>query len=143
MEAADRPLITAASLRARDEWSRGFPGAEVVWEEEADEGIGIGFDGIDPSAMMRAFCRTKSTWPEVLEWYQTVLGSLGWVGAAVRSDWWWEWTAPELPGERFLVMDRSRVPEFLQAWAVPQDTMLYEVLFRVRTSADDDAVSHA
>jgi hypothetical protein len=139
MTGTDRPPIAAALLRARDEWRHGFPGAEVVWEEEADEGVGIGFDGLDPSAMMRAFCRTTSTWPEVLEWYQAILGSLGWIGTAVRSDSWWEWTAPERPGERFLVMDRSRVPESLQAWAEPQDTMLYEVLFRVRKSLDDGA----
>jgi hypothetical protein len=140
---AGKSPITAVSLRARDEWSRSFPGAGVVWEEEADEGVGIGFDGLDPSAMVRAFHRSTSTWPEILAWYQDLLGSRGWVGSAVKGDWWWEWTAPARPGERFLVMDRSRVPESLLAWSEPSDTMLFEVFFRARTGPADAAATGA
>jgi len=53
----DRTAITAESLKAREEWTRGFPDAELAWEETADEGKGIGFDGLDPSAMVRAMYR--------------------------------------------------------------------------------------
>lgn len=141
MDEQAQSSITADSLRAREEWRQSFPGAKVVWEETADEGVGVGFDGLDPSAMMRAFFRTSSPWADVLAWYQVLLAAHGWLGAGVRSDEWWEWTAPARPGERFLVMDRSRVPESLKAWAQPQDTLLFEVMFRARTSPVEPAPS--
>ena len=78
------PPISADSLQARDEWQHAFPGSTVVWEETADEGVGHGFDGIDPSAMARAFFRTSSPWAEVLAWYENLLGTNGWFGAQSR-----------------------------------------------------------
>ena len=133
--------ITADSLRAREEWRQSFPDANNVSEETADEGVGIGFDGLDPSAMLRAFFRTSSPWADVLAWYQVLLVAHGWLGAEVKTDYWWEWTAPARPGERFVVMDRSRVPENLQAWAQPQDTLLFEVMFTARTNPAETAPS--
>jgi len=53
-----RTLITVDSLRARQEWTRRFPDAVPVWEQSADEGVGHSFDGMDPSAMLRAMYRT-------------------------------------------------------------------------------------
>ena len=71
--------ITAESLKAREEWTRGFPDADLVWEEAADEGKGIGFDGLDPSAMVRAMYRTPAAGADVLHWYRDSLESVGWV----------------------------------------------------------------
>ena len=123
--------ITAASLRDRDEWVL-YPGATAVWVQEADEGRGIGFDGLDPSAMVRGYFRTPATWPEVFAWYAERLAGLGWESRSVREDWWWEWDAPSRPGERFLLMDRTRVPEAWQRWAPPVEVLLFEVSLTAR-----------
>jgi hypothetical protein len=110
--------------------------------EEADEGKGIGFDGLDPSAMARANYRTTATWPDVLGWYREHLGSLGWEGKAVR-DTWWEWTNPTHRGERFDLLDRTWVPDNLRAYVDPSAQFVYEVLFRVRGDTDIDPLAHA
>jgi hypothetical protein len=47
----DPQPITADSLRLRAEWQAAFPASTVISEETADEGRGIGFDGLDPSAV--------------------------------------------------------------------------------------------
>jgi hypothetical protein len=144
MEEQVQASITADSLRAREEWRQSFPGAKMVSEETADEGVGHGFDGLDPSAMLRASFRTSNSWADVLAWYRVLLAASGWLGTGVHSDeWseWWEWTSPARPGERFLVMDRSRVPENLKAWAQPQDTLLFEVMFTARTNPVEPAPS--
>jgi hypothetical protein len=127
MGAADRPLITAASLRARYEWSRVFPGAAVAWQDEANEGDGFGFDNLDPSAMVRAYMRTVAP-SAVLHWYRDQLAALGWAGTAVQEDSWWEWVSPARPGERFDLLDRGRssVPTIV---ARIEGTTLYEILF--------------
>jgi hypothetical protein len=124
------PRITADSLRARDEWRNVFPGAIVVSEETADEGVGHGFDGIDPSAMTRAFFRTSSSWSEVLEWYTDLLAEHGWLGTPVR-DSWWRWRHPERAGERFDVLNRSHISEGWPATLDPDEPLKFEVLFRV------------
>jgi hypothetical protein len=127
----DPPPITAASLRARPERQRGFPGASVAYEEEADEGVGIGFDGLDPSAMARAFLRTPAPWPDVLRWYIELLAGLDWESRVVRDDWWWEWNLPSSPGEQFMLMDRGRTQ--IPGLVVPvTGTTMYEVLFTAR-----------
>jgi hypothetical protein len=108
----DAPLpITAESLARRDEWRRVFPGSETVWVEEADEGRGIGFDGLDPSAMVRAYRRVAAPWSDILGWYRSLFLELGWQERVVKDDWWWEWTSAARPGEELLVMDRTRIPD--------------------------------
>ena len=126
------PPISADSLRARDEWQHAFPGSTVVWEETADEGVGHGFDGIDPSAMARAFFRTSSPWAEVLAWYENLLGTNGWFGAPVRT-YWWRWRRPDLPGERFDLINRSHIPEGWPGTLDPDEPLAFEVLFQVST----------
>ena len=128
----DRAVITAESLRAREEWTRGFPDADVVWEEIADEGKGIGFDGLDQSAMVRAMYRTRALGAEVLQWYRESLESLGWVRREPRRATWWEWRLPAQPGARFDVMDHG-VVEAHPGWPVPQGILgmtVFEVMFR-------------
>jgi hypothetical protein len=128
----DRAAITAESLRARDEWTQGFPDAELVWEEIADEGTGIGFDGLDPSAMVRAMYRTRAPGADVLEWYRDSLESLGWVRREPRRDGWWEWRLPAQPGARFDVLDHGVVVEH-PGWPVTEGIVgmtMFEVLFR-------------
>lgn len=80
----------------------------MLWEETADEGRGIGFDGLDPSAMVRAFFATSSPWADVLDWYRAVLEPRGWQGNEVKPPTWWEWTSPERPGEKVQILDRGR-----------------------------------
>jgi len=103
--------ITAESLARRDEWRRVFPGWETVWVEEADEGRGIGFDGLDPSAMVRAFRRVAAPWSDILPWYRSLFLELGWQERVVKDDWWWEWSSATRPGEPLVVMDRTRIPD--------------------------------
>jgi hypothetical protein len=130
--------ITADSLRRRNEWATTFPGSSVVWEEADDEGVGHGFDGLDPSAMVRALFRTAAPWPEVLWWYRDALESRGWQGREVKPWRWWEWTSADRPGERFDVLDRGRWPkrgEDLPGWPTPEENAGmtgYEVLFTAR-----------
>lgn len=126
--------ITADSLRRRDEWQAAFPGATVVWEEAADEGKGIGFDGLDPSAMMRAFFATAAPWAEVLAWYRSVLEPRGWRDREVKPSTWWEWTSAERPGERIDILDRGRWKR-VPGWPVPEERigqLGFEVLFTAR-----------
>lgn len=116
----DPEPITVESLRCREEWQAVFPGSTLLWGYTADEGKGIGFDGLDPSAMMRAFFATAAPWTEVLDWYRAVLEPLGWQGKEVKPLTWWEWTSPERPGERIDVLDRGRWEE-LPGWPVPEE----------------------
>jgi hypothetical protein len=132
--------ISAASLRDREEWRTWFPGAEVVWEEDADEGRGIGFDGLDPRAMVRALLRTPASFADVATWYRERLGGLGWIGAETRPGSWWAWTSPSHPGEQFDLLDRGRWPDrpdWYPGWTIP-DNLLgmtgFEVLLRASSS---------
>jgi len=128
-----QPLISADSLRLREEWRSAFPGAPVVWEETADEGVGHGFDGIDPSAMTRALYRTSSAWANVLDWYQRLLTARGWDGAAIRESWW-RWGRADRPGERFDLINRSYVPEHWPVRVDPAEDLAFEVLFRASST---------
>jgi hypothetical protein len=126
--------ITADSLRRREEWQAAFPGSVLIWEETADEGQGIGFDRLDPSAMMRAFFATSATWTEVLEWYRSILDPRGWEAREVKPATWFEWTSTERPGERIDLLDRGRW-EQLPGWPVPEERvgqLGFEVLFTAR-----------
>jgi len=126
--------ITADSLRAREEWQAAFPGATIVCEETADEGQGIGFDGLDPSAMMRAFLATSSSWAEVLAWYRSVLEPLGWQAREVKPFAWWEWTSSERPGEKIDMLDRGQWREW-PGWRLPKERvgqLGFEVIFTKR-----------
>ena len=126
--------ITADSLRRRDEWQAVFPASTVVWEETADEGHGVGFDGLDPSAMMRGLFATTSHWSEVLYWYRSSLELQGWRGREVTPGTWWEWTSAERPGEKIDLLDRG-VWRQLPGWPVPEERvgqLGFEVVFTAR-----------
>ena len=106
----------------------------MLWEETADEGKGIRFDGLDPSAMMRAFFATASPWAEVLDWYRSVLERLGWQGREVKPLTWWEWTSTQRPGEKIEILDRGRW-EQLPGWPVPVERvgeLGFEIIFTAR-----------
>jgi hypothetical protein len=135
------PPITAGFLRARPEWMDRYPGSSIVWEEEADEGKGVGFDGLDPSAMMRAYLRTAASWPDVLAWYRRRFSELGWQEHPIKpDDSWWEWTSVSRPFERLLVMDRGRHPEagtVIGEWEVPAaigGMTMFEVMYLAQTA---------
>jgi hypothetical protein len=130
----DPKPITAESLRRREEWQAVFPGSTMLWEETADEGKGIRFDGLDPSAMMRAFFATAAPWAEVLDWYRAVLEPRGWQGREVKPPTWWEWTSAERPGEKIEILDRGRWKE-LPGWPVPEERigqLGFEVILTAR-----------
>ena len=141
--------ITADSLARRDEWQRAYPGSEIVWVEEVDEGRGHGFDGLDPSAMVRAYRRVAASWSDILGWYRSLFLELGWQERVVRDDWWWEWTSAARPGEELLVMDRSRIPEnwpaeVHQIWLgirAEDPRTLFEVMFTAQ-GAFSETVRH-
>ena len=125
--------ITADSLRRRPKWQARFPASRMLWEETADEGRGIGFDGLDPSALMRAMFATAADWSEVLAWYRSVLEPLGWQERAVKPTWF-EWTPTDRPGERFDLLDRGRW-EQLPGLPVPEEQvgqLGFEVIFTAR-----------
>jgi hypothetical protein len=123
--------ITADSLRRREEWQAVFPTSRMLWEETADEGRGIGFDGLDPSAMVRALFATPSTWDEVFGWYRSVLEPLGWQASEVKPTTWWEWTSVERPGEKIEMLDRGRWEQH-PGWPIPEEQvgqLGFEVIF--------------
>jgi hypothetical protein len=125
--------ITADSLRDRDEW-RAFPESTLLWEDTADEGQGGGFDGLDPSAMVRAFFATADTFAEVLDWYRSLLEPQGWQGREVKPQTWWEWTSTERGGEKIDLLDRGRW-ERLPGWPIPEariGQLGFEVIFTAR-----------
>ena len=131
MTGSDPAPITAALLRARPEWQRGLPNPKLVYEEMADEGEGIGFDNLDPSAMARVWLQTPLPWSDVLSWYRELLSGLGWTSRVVRDDWWWEWTRESSPREPFILMDRGRTA--IVGSPVPDPgTTLYELMFTAR-----------
>ena len=126
--------IKADSLRRRDEWQAAFPTAAVVWEETADEGQGTGFDGLDPSAMVRALFSTRASWSEVLDWYRSVLEAGGWQGREVKPWTWWEWTSADRLGERIDLLDRGIWTE-RPGWPLPEGRageLGFEVIFKAR-----------
>jgi len=124
--------ITAEALRQRAEWQATFPGASLAGEEEANEGVGIGFDGLDPSAMARGFFRTTQPFDAVIRWYASRLELLGWVGQRVGGHEWWSWQRPAEPGVRFDVLDGG-VDRELPGWPIPKELIgvrQFQVLFR-------------
>jgi hypothetical protein len=124
--------ITAEALRRRPEWLEPFPGASLAREEDADEGVGIGFDGIDPSAMVRGFFLTTEPWDAVVGWYTSSLEPRGWVGRRIKADDWWCWQRPAEPGVRIDVSDGGVYRE-LPGWPVPKELLgvrQFQVLFR-------------
>ena len=134
MSGVDPRPITADSLRLREEWQAPFPAATVVWEQTADEGNGVGFDGLDPSAMMRALFATASTWSEVLYWYRSHLELHGWQGREVEPGMWWQWTSTERPGEQIDLLERGHWRP-LPGWPVPEERvgqLSFEVIFMAR-----------
>jgi hypothetical protein len=142
MDEEASPPITAESLRARPEWLDRYPGSSIVWEEVAEEGVGIGFDGLDPSAMTRAYFRTTAVWADVLVWYRRRFAELGWQEHPVKpDDSWWEWTSVGHPFERLLVMDRGRHPQagtVVGEWTVPAEIggrTMFEVMFLAQAAA--------
>jgi hypothetical protein len=48
-----RRPVTAAQIRARPKWQAAYPGAEIVCEQDADEGQAAGFDNLDKPASAR------------------------------------------------------------------------------------------
>ncbi|HEV8544864.1 MAG TPA: hypothetical protein VGQ64_01105 [Candidatus Limnocylindrales bacterium] len=134
MTGVDPGPIAADSLRRREEWQAAFPGSTMLWEQTADEGQGIGFDGLDPSAMMRALFATAATWAEVLGWYRSVLEPRGWKGKEVKPSTWWQWTSTERPGEKIEVLDRGHW-EQRPGWPLPEERvgqLGFEVIFTAR-----------
>src|SRR5262245_23490076 len=131
MSGSEPLLITAESLRRRDEW-RLYPTSAVAWEESADENEGIGFDNLDPSAMARAFIVAHAGWPEIIAWYREHLGALGWQGREVSPHAWWKWTHQARNREQISVLDRSSVtlPSFVPV--LEPGATLYELLFTAR-----------
>ena len=124
--------ITAEALRRRAEWQATYPGASLAGEEEADEGVGIGFDGIDPSAMVRGFFRTTEPFEPVIGWYASTLEPLGWIGRTIGATGWWSWQRPMEPGVRFDVSDGGVYQE-LPGWPIPPELLgvrQFQVLFR-------------
>jgi hypothetical protein len=130
----DPQPIAADSLRLRAEWQAAFPASTVISEETADEGRGIGFDGLDPSAMVRALFATRSHWSEILYWYRSHLELDGWQGREVKPGTWWEWTSAERPGEKIDLLDRG-VWRQLPGWPSPEELvgqLGFEVYFTAR-----------
>lgn len=95
--------VTADELRATPEWER-YPNAVVLHTDGADEGVGHGFDNLDPSAYINAYLRTDASWREIVEWYCGRLASLGW---ELREQLDSLWLARE-PGESMVIVDCSQ-----------------------------------
>jgi hypothetical protein len=138
----ERP-ITAAALRSTAEWRTVYPGADLLWEEVADEGAGHGFDGLDPSAMTRAYFQADAGWDEILGWYQERLTSLGWDGEEKGHEWW-EWRAGSRRAEHlWIIRRRAGYGMWMPLGARPNSATVFEFGYSVATTPDPRADADA
>jgi hypothetical protein len=125
--------ILASSLAAAPEWTATHPGAELVWEDHADEGEGIGFDGLDPSAMVRAIYQVDDPWEDILSGYRARLDAGGWVGEEVSSEWW-SWHHPDHHRLTFDLLRRAMGPGTFRPPGIRDGATVFEVIYRCRPS---------
>jgi hypothetical protein len=143
MTGTDQRPITAASLAATPEWTAIHPGAEIVWEDRADEGAGIGFDGLDPSAMVRALFQVDDPWDDVVAGYRARLAADGWIEEHVLPYDWWRWRNPNRTGASFTVILRPAGPGMFRPPGIRDGAVVFEVSYRRSPSAVPLATDHA
>jgi hypothetical protein len=101
--------VTAAQIRARPEWQATYPDAEVVYEQDADEGQGSGFDNLNMNASAWTYYHAPAaTWEQVVDAYASRLTTLGWRRTDAGGPYWTHqvWTSPARPGESIAVSHR-------------------------------------
>ena len=75
--------VTAAQIRAQPEWQAPYPGAEVLDEQDADEGQGTGFDNLNMNASAWTYYHAPAaTWhrataEQIVDEYASRLTTLG------------------------------------------------------------------
>jgi hypothetical protein len=139
-DALRRP-VTAAQIRATEEWRATFPGVEVVWEASADEGEGAGFDNLDLGAHVRAYYLVTAPWEEIVDEFRSRLIGLGWrrLDAAEAYATHQRWTAPDRPGAEIALIHRP--PEPWESWTYdPALATVFEVFFHVDPAGSPDSV---
>jgi hypothetical protein len=110
----------------------GYPGAKVVYTQDANEGDGSGFDNLDRGASAWTFFQVASTWEEIAEAYARQLTDLGWKRYDAGGPHWTHqvWMSSAYPGESLAVTHRP--PQPWGSWgANPEDGTVFSVFHRV------------
>jgi hypothetical protein len=126
-----RRPVTAAQIRARPEWGVTYPNAEVVYEQDADEGQGSGFDNLNMNASAWTYYRAAATWEEVVDDYGSRLTTLGWHRTDAGGPYWTHqiWTSPARPGEQIAVTHR---PPSWEPWRTdPPEGTVFSLFHQV------------
>ncbi len=124
--------VTAAQIRATDEWRATYPGVQVVYEQDADEGEGAGFDNLDLGASARTYYHAEATWEAIVDAYRERLTGLGWHRRDAGGPYWTDqsWIAPDRPGHSIRVIHRP--PQPWEPWTYdPNSGTVFEVSYRV------------
>jgi hypothetical protein len=131
-EPLQRP-VTAAGIRASDDWPVTYPDAEVVYEQDADEGEGAGFDNLDLGASAWTFYRVDASWEAIVDFYRERLTARGWQRRSDAGGPYWSgqrWTSADRPGHSIALTHRP--PQPWDSWPFERgDGTLFDLLYRV------------
>jgi len=127
-----RRPVTAAQIRARPEWQAPYPGAEVVYEQDADEGQGAGFDNLDMGASAWTFYHAEAaTWEQIVDTYAERLTALDWRRTDAGGPYWSHqvWASAARPGESVALSHQP--PQFGQPWDKAREGTTFSLFHRV------------
>jgi hypothetical protein len=143
-EAFERP-VTAAQIRATREWQATYPGVEVVYEQQADEGEGAGFDNLDLGAHAWTYYHAAATWEEIVDAYRAQLMAFGWHRTDAGGSYWTDqrWGSNDHPGRSIALTHRP--PQPWEAWSYdPSLGTVFSVMYRVDPAPlEESAIDHA
>lgn len=138
-DASLRP-VTAAGIRAGDDWPEHYPGATVLYEQDANEGEGAGFDNLDLGAHAWTFYRVDATWEAIVDFYRERLTARGWQRRSDAGGPYWtdqRWFALDRPGQSIALIYRPPKPS--DRWASePGDGIVFDIYYRVDPARRDD-----
>ena len=131
-EPFQRP-VTAAQIRTSAEWQATYPGAEVFYEQDADEGEGTGFDNLDLGASAWSYYYAAATWEEIVDFYRERLTAMGWRRKSDAGGPYWtdqRWIAAGRPGAGIALT--LRPPQPWERWSFdPTKGTVFSVFYRV------------
>jgi hypothetical protein len=132
-----RRPITAAQIRATDDWPPTYPGAEAVYQQDTGEGEGVGFDNLDLGAHAWTFYRVDATWEAIVDFHREHLTARGWQRRSEAGGPYWtnqRWISTERPGHSIALINRP--PQPWDSWPFERGNgTLFDVYYRVDPGA--------
>jgi hypothetical protein len=127
-----RRPVTADQIRSSDEWPAMYPGAEVLYEQNADEGEGAGFDNLDLGAHAWTFYRVEATWEQIVDFYRERLTARGWARRTDAGGPYWtdqRWISADRPGQSIALIHRP--PQPWDLWPFEPGATVFDIYYRV------------